>query len=183
MKKNVLVITGSPRKGGNTDLLAQAFAKGAEAAGHEVTIFNAAADPVQPCRACDGCWSKGAACVFEDGFTRLAPLMLKADAIALCGPVYWFSFSAQLKSVIDKIYSLSGESSPQKLKGTMYLLMCAGEPTVEIFDLAKQEFDNTVSFLGLVNGGYVLAPGVYEKGDINNTDALDRAEKLGRQVA
>ena len=181
MKKNVLLITGSPRKGGNTELLAEAFARGAEAAGHSVTIFNAAADPVQPCRACDACWSKGAACVFDDGFTRLAPLMAKAEAIALCGPIYWFTFSAQLKSVIDKFYPFFGDR-PQQLKGSMYLLMCAGDPSSEIFDLARQEFDRSVESLGLINGGHVLAPGAYEKGDIKITDALNQAEKLGRQI-
>lgn len=182
MKKNVLVITGSPRKGGNTDLMAEAFINGAKAAGHDVTLFNTAADPIQPCRACDACWSKGKACVFDDGFTRLAPLMEKADAIALCSPVYWFSFSGQLKMAIDKLYSLHGRDE-HKLKATAYLLMAAGDPSPDIFTAAKHEFDNSVSALGLPIGGYVLAAGVYAKGDIKNTDFLDQAEKLGREIA
>lgn len=181
MKKNVVVVTGSPRKGGNTDLMAEAFVKGAKAAGHDVTVFNAAADPIQPCRACDACWSKGSACVFEDGFTRLAPLMEQADVIAFCSPVYWFSFSGQLKMAIDKLYPF-GEGE-RKLKATMYLLMAAGDPSPEIFAAAKQEFEQSVSHLGLPIGGYVLAAGVYAKGDIKNTDFLAQAEKLGKAIA
>lgn len=183
MKKNVLVITSSPRKGGNSDVLAEAFIRGAEAAGHEIARFNAAADPIQPCKACDACWSKGKACVFDDGFDRLAPLLEKADAIVFCGPVYWFSFNAQLKLVIDKLYAFSG-NAPRKLKASAYLLMCAGDPSPEIFSIAKQEYAAILPYLNLKPAGELLVPGAYAKGDIQkNTDALARAEMLGREVA
>lgn len=181
MKKNVLVITGSPRKGGNSDMLAEAFMRGAKAAGHSAVKFDAAADPVQPCSACNACWSKGRACVADDGFVRLAPLLENADAIALCGPVYWLSYSAQLKAAIDKFYAFSGESE-RKLKGSMYLLMCAGDPSPDVFSFVKQGFEGSAAFLGLDLGGEVLVPGVNEKGDIENTGALARAEQLGRDV-
>ena len=182
MKKNVLVITGSPRKNGNTDQLADAFMKGAKAAGHEVARFNAAEDLILPCRGCNACWSKGNACVFDDGFLRLAPLLEKADAIVFCGPVYWFSFSAQLKLVIDKLYAFSG-NAPKKLKGSSYLMMCAGDPSPDIFSIVKKEYEAIVPYLGLKPSGELLVPGVYEVGDIKNTDALARAEQLGRGVA
>ena len=179
MKKNVVVITGSPRKGGNSDLMAEAFAKGAEATGHSVAVFNAAADPIQPCRACDACYSKGQACVFEDGFTRLAPLLEEADVTVFSSPVWWFSCSGQMKMVVDKLYAFSG-NSVKKLKGTAYLLMCAGDPEPDIFTSVKHEYENSLSHLGFTDGGQLLVPGVYEKGDIKNTDALSRAEQLGR---
>lgn len=179
MKKNVVVITGSPRKGGNTDMLADAFIQGAKAAGHEVTKFDAVADPLQPCRACDACYSKGEACVFDDGLRRLAPLLEKADVIVFSSPVWWFSWSGQMKMVIDKLYPFSG-NSVKKLKGSSYLLMCAGDPSSEIFTAVKHEYENSMPHLGLTDGGQLLIPGVYAKGDIKNTDALSRAEQLGR---
>ncbi|MDL2271672.1 flavodoxin family protein [Desulfovibrio sp. OttesenSCG-928-I05] len=181
MKKNVLVITGSPRKGGNSDLLANAFAKGAKEAGHDVTIFDAASDPVQPCQACDACWSAGAACVADDGFARLAPLMECADAIVFCGPVYWYSFSSQIKLVIDKLYAFA--QTPEKLEANMYLMMVAGDPSPEIFSIVTQEFDSSVKFFGREAAGHLLIPGVYAKDDIRNSDALARAEAFGRNVA
>lgn len=182
MKRNVVVITGSPRKGGNTDMLTDAFMQGAKAAGHEAVKFDADADAVLPCRGCNACWSKGSACVFDDGFRRLAPLLEKADVIALCGPIYWFSYGAQLKAAIDKFYAFSG-NAPKKLKGAMYLLMCAGDLSMDIFSAVKQEYEGSVGFLGMVNGGELLVPGVYEKGDIAKTDALAKAEQLGRGIA
>ena len=179
MKKNVVVITGSPRKGGNSDRMAEAFVKGAKAAGHAVSVFNAAEDPIQPCRACDACYSKGRACVFEDGFARLAPLLEQADVTVFCSPVWWFSFSGQMKMAIDKLYAFT--MTQKKLKGSAYLLMCAGDPSPEIFTAAKHEYENSIPYLGWTDGGQLLVPGVYEKGDIEKTDALARAEKLGRE--
>lgn len=179
MKKNVVVITSSPRKGGNTDMLADAFMQGAKAVGHEVAKFDAAADPIQPCRACDACYSKGQACVFEDGFNRLAPLLEKADVIVFSSPIWWFSFCGQMKMVIDKLYAFSG-NSVKKLKGAAYLLMCAGDPSPDIFTAAKHEYENSIPYLGLTDGGQLLVPGVYAPGDVKATDALSRAEQLGR---
>lgn len=181
MKKNVVVISGSPRKGGNSELLAEAFIRGAREAGHEVGQFDAHADPVKPCQACDGCFSKGRACVFDDGFARLSPLLEKADAIVFCGPLWWFSYSTQIKAVIDKLYAYF--HAPDKLKGAMYLLMCAGDPSADIFSIVRPEFEQSVAALGLKMGGQLLVPGVLDKGDIKSTGALDEAEQLGRNLA
>ncbi len=179
MKKKVVVITGSPRKNGNTEMLADAFIKGAESAGHQVSKFDAAADPIQPCRACDACYSKGKACVFDDGFNRLATVLEDADVTVFSSPVWWFSCSGQMKMVVDKLYAFSG-NSVKKLKGTSYLLMCAGDPSPEIFTAVKHEYENSVPHLGLTDGGQLLVPGVYALGDIKNTDALARAEVMGK---
>ncbi len=182
MKKNVVVITGSPRKGGNSEALATAFIQGAQSVGHEVAKFDAAADPVHPCRACDACWSKGKACVFDDGFTRLAPLLENADVIVLCGPVYWFSHSAQLTAAIDKFYAFTKDAAPRKLQGTMYLLLCAEDTRPEVFFGVKQEFHEMHTYLEMANGGELLVNGVGGKGDIPKTDALTRAEQMGREL-
>ncbi len=182
MTKHVLVVTGSPRKGGNSSLLAEAFMQGATAAGHEVMTFDAVADPVQPCRACDACWSKGKACVFPDGFDRLSPLLEQADAIVLCGPVYWYSHAAQLKAAIDKLHAYAMPQAPRKLKGALCLLMCAADASSDAFAAVKLELASSAKFLGLPEGGQLLVPGLLEKGAVKNTDALVRAERFGREL-
>ena len=116
MKKKILVLTGSPRNGGNSDLMADAFIKGARAAGHEVVKVKTDEKNVRGCKACCACYSKGAACVIDDDFNEIAPHLENADVIAMVTPVYWYTFSAQLKAVIDRMYALCvGESlSAQK---------------------------------------------------------------------
>lgn len=184
MKKNIVVITGSPRRGGNSDLMAEAFAKGARDAGATVNLFNAAADPVKPCMACDACWKKGKPCVFDDGFDRLGPMLEQADAVVLCGPVYWFTFSAQLRAATDKFYAYLSENALRKPKWSgMALLMCAGDTDPEVFSGAVTTYRLAAKYLGLADLGQVLATGAYEKDAIRNTDALVRAEQLGRAIA
>ena len=104
--KNILILTGSPRVGGNSDLMADAFQKGAESAGHKVVRYEAGRNAILPCRACEACFSNGKACVWDDRFSNeLAPLIEEADVIVLATPLYWFTFPAQLKAAIDKMYS------------------------------------------------------------------------------
>lgn len=93
MNKRILILTGSPRRGGNSDLMADAFAKGASEAGNIVMRFDTAHKHIQGCRACDNCFSKeNKACIFNDDFNELASLMAESDVIVFCTPLYWYSF-------------------------------------------------------------------------------------------
>lgn len=180
MGKNVLIITGSARKQGNSALLAEAFAKGARSAGHEVTVFDSAANPVKGCVACDTCWSKGKACSFDDGFDQLGPLLEKADTLVLCGPLYWFTFTAQQKAALDKFYSYMVPQCPNKLKLQESVLLMCGEDTDEAaFAGPLATYKSIVGYLKLTDKGTLLAPGVWAKGDIKKTEALAQAEKMG----
>ncbi len=123
-KKKILVITGSPRKGGNSSLLADAFIRGAENAGHTITRFNAAHKQIKGCIACNKCYSKESACVFKDDFNELAPTLESADLVAFVTPLYWFTFPTQIKAAIDKMYALVVGERNLKGKETM-LLICA----------------------------------------------------------
>jgi len=101
--KNILVLTGSPRKDGNSDLLANAFIEGARTSGNEVILFEVGKMKVNGCDSCLTCSKEGASCTFDDDFIKLIPLLEKADMIVFCTPLYYFSFSSQLKSVIDRL--------------------------------------------------------------------------------
>ncbi len=106
MSKKIVVITGSPRKNGNSFAMADAFVKAAEAKGHTVTRFDAAFLKIGGCHACETCFKTGKACSFDDDFNTIAPAILEADAIVFTTPVYWYSIPSQIKGVIDRIYSL-----------------------------------------------------------------------------
>lgn len=183
MAKNIVVIGGSGRRKGNSELLADAFAKGATAAGHTVNRFETASDPIQGCIGCDACWSKGKPCVFDDGFDRLYPLLEQADVIVFAGPVYWYTVSALLKSAIDKLYAYYGPASKKKPGiSESVLLMTAEEDDVAVFGPSVDAYRKSIELIEWQDRGQVLVPGVNKKGDIAGNEGLARAEKLGREI-
>lgn len=94
MSKKVVVITGSPRKKGNSFAMTDAFIKAAEEKGHTVTRFDAAMMKVSGCRACESCFKTGKACSFDDAFNTIAPAILESDAVVFTMPVYWYTIPA-----------------------------------------------------------------------------------------
>lgn len=108
MAKKILVITASPRSNGNSAVLASHIVKGAEASGANVEIVDVTEleHKVAGCMACDGCHPDKLRCVQEDDITDLVADFPNYDTIVLVTPVYFFGFPAQLKIVIDRLYSL-----------------------------------------------------------------------------
>ncbi len=179
--KNILVLTGSPRKKGNSDLMADAFIKGANTQGHKITKFDTAGKTIGGCRACDKCWSKGNACIFRDDFSELEPLVEAADVLVLVSPLYWFSMSSQIKAAIDRLYAYDAPNCqrPLKIKESI-LLTCAADS--EVFEGIIQTYNHIVDYLKWKNAGILAVPNVNKKGDILKTDALLQAELLGRKI-
>ena len=108
MAKKILVITASPRSNGNSAVLASHIVKGAEASGANVEVVDVTEleHKVAGCMACDGCHPDKLRCVQEDDITGLVADFPNYDTIVLVTPVYFFGFPAQLKIVIDRLYSL-----------------------------------------------------------------------------
>ena len=100
MSKNILVISTSPRKNGNSALLAEEFARGAADAGHRVEIISLRDKNIGFCRGCYGC--RSGACVLKDDMAEVLQKMIDADVIVLASPVYFYSIDAQLKALIDR---------------------------------------------------------------------------------
>ncbi|MDD2472570.1 MULTISPECIES: flavodoxin family protein [unclassified Methanoculleus] len=178
MSKKILVLTGSPRKGGNSDLMADAFIKGAQAAGHAVTKYETGLKKINGCKACNECYSKGDACVFRDDFNTLAPLMEQSDVLVLATPMYWFTFPAQLKAALDKMYALLIGGRQSNIKESI-LLACAETTEEADFDGLVRTYGLIASYQKWTDLAHLLVPSVVEKGDILHTDALRRAEELG----
>ncbi len=179
MSKNILVLTGSPRKHGNSSILAEAFIRGATEKGHTVTTFNASKN-MGGCKACDRCWSNGRACIFVDAFIELEPLLEQADALIFVSPLYWFGFSAQLKAAIDRTYAYLSPNTLRPLKiRESALLVCAGDTDTSVFNGLVSTYETMLLHLNWKNFGILTIPGVLEKGDILNTDAQEKARQLG----
>ncbi len=180
MKKSILVLTGSPRVGGNSDLLADAFKKGATEAGHEVIQCEVGKKNIMGCKACDTCYSKGKPCSFDDDFNSIAPLLEKTDMVVFVTPLYWFTFPAQLKAAIDKMYSFIIGGKKLKIKESM-LLVC-GEDEESVFDGIINTYKRMVCYQKWTDRGHLIVPGVLNKGDVLSTEYLVLAEKMGRNI-
>ncbi|MDO4574140.1 MAG: flavodoxin family protein [Planctomycetia bacterium] len=179
MARNILIITGSPRRNGNSDLLAKAFAEGAKEAGHKVKFFSASKDAVLPCQACDKCWKKGNACVFDDGFRKLEKLLPEADTLVFATPLYWFAFSAQLKAAIDKLYAFVNEKCPTPLKvRETFLIVSAETDEKKDFGGVQKTYKSILQYMKWKNLGELYACELGPKGSVSQ-EYLDVAKQAG----
>ena len=181
MSKKIVVITGSPRKNGNSFAMTEAFISAAEAKGHTVTRFDAAMRNVGGCHACETCYKTGKACSFEDDFETLAPAILEADAVVFTMPVYWYSIPAQIKGVIDKLYSLvvGGKDIAGK---ACALIACCEEEDMTVLDGVRVPIERTAALIKWKMVGEVLIPGVLNVGDIDKTDGCKKAAALADAI-
>ena len=181
MGKKIVVITGSPRKNGNSFAMTDAFIAAAEAKGHIVTRFDAALKKVGGCRACETCYSTGKACTFDDDFNLIAPAILDADAIVFTMPVYWYSIPAQIKGVIDRIFSLviGGKDIAGK---ECALITCCEEEDMSVMDGVRVPMERMCALNKWKMVGEVLIPGVFNAGDIDKTDGCKKAAALADMI-
>ena len=181
MSKNIVVITGSPRKKGNSFAMTDAFIQAAEARGHKVTRFDAASLQVGGCHACETCYSTGKACTFDDDFNTIAPAILAADAVVFTMPVYWYSIPAQIKAVIDKLYALVVGGKDYAGKACA-LIACCEEEDMTVLDGVRVPMERTAALLKWNIVGEVLVPGVLNAGDIDRTDGIQQAAALAEKI-
>ena len=179
--KHILVITGSPRPDGNSALLAQAFIEGAKAAGNEITLVEARKLKINACIACRTCFTTGTACSFDDDFNALVPMMEKADIIVFCTPLYWFTFPAPLKAVIDKLYAFTVGRKNLRGKESI-LLVCAGLKDMKVFEGLMLSYDMMLNYLKWQKREIFTVLNVDKIGDIKNTGSLIKAKNIGLNI-
>ena len=181
MSKKIVVITGSPRKNGNSFAMTDAFIKAEEAKGNIVTRFDAAFKKVGGCRACEPCYSTGKACSFDDDVNTVATAILEADAIVFTMPVYWYSIPAQIKGVIDRIFSLvvGGKDISGK---ECALITCCEEEDMSGMDGVRIPMERRCALNKWNMVGEVLIPGVLNVGDIDKTDGCKKAAALAEII-
>lgn len=181
MSKKIVVITGSPRKKGNSFAMTDAFIQAAQAKGHQIIRFDAAMLNVTGCRACETCYKTGKACSFDDDFNTIAPAVLAADAVVFTMPVYWYSIPAQIKSVIDKLFSLvvGGKDYAGK---ECAVIACCEEEDMSVLDGVRIPMERTAALLKWKMAGEVMVPGVLNIGDIEKTDGCAQAAALADKI-
>ena len=178
--KKVLILSGSPRKGGNSDILCDEFMKGALSVGADVEKIRVAEKKISPCSGCYYCKESGGRCAFNDDMTEILEKIIAADVIVLSSPVYFYSVCAQLKAVIDRTVARWTEIENKIL----FYIMTAAEEDEDTMDGTLACFHG---FAKCVNGyeerGILYGKGVYEKGEIKNRPELMQiAFEMGQAV-
>lgn len=178
-KMKIVVLTGSPRKNGNSAYLAEQFIKGAEEKGHEVFRFDCAFKKVEPCRACNRCGMNGP-CIFNDDFSELRPHLVEADMVVFATPMYYFGISAQMKRVIDRFYAINGQIKGAPKKAAF--LMTYADTSKKEADPMIVHYHTLMDYLGWTNVGEVVASGVWTAGSVRGTDYPGQAYLLGKSM-
>lgn len=175
----IIVLIGSMRKGGNTDLLAQAFIKGASK-NHEVETVSVADYQINSCIGCNSCFAReGNNCFQHDDMHVVYEKLRTADIVVVASPVYFYGVSAQLKALIDRLHTPMRNDFQIKKLG----LLSVGAATLPgLFDAIKMQYQLVLDFFHLESIGMVLVNGVKEKGDIVGNPALEEAYRLGEAV-
>lgn len=174
---NIVVISGSPRKSGNTEIMAETFAKGAMENGHEVTIKKLSQLKVWPCTACKYCFTSGGVCSQKDDMTEILEVVDQADMLVFASPIYWFDITAQLKCVIDRMYARGKIGFHHKYVG---LLLNSGAPGV--YDAAVAQYKATNSYLKWQDKGIIRIAGMEDKGSMNYSDKLKDVFEFGKSL-
>lgn len=177
MSKKVLILSGSPRKGGNSDLLCDEFARGAAEAGHQVEKIRVAEKNIGYCRACYAC--KTGKCAIDDDMGQVLQQMIDADVLVLASPVYFYAIDAQLKAVIDRTVARWLEVKNKEF----YYIVTAAEEDKSAAEATLACFRGYADCVqGAVEKGVVYGMGVYEKGKIKGTKAMTEAYEMGKKV-
>ena len=176
---NILIIKTSPRRGGNSDALADKFAEGATEAGHNVETVSLAGKQIGFCRGCLACQKTGR-CVIDDDANAIRQKMHDADTIVWATPVYYYSVSGQMKTMIDRSNPLYG--SDYKFTD-IYLLAAAAEDEPTTASGATTALQGWIDCFERARlAGVVFAGGVNERGDIAGHPALEKAREAGRKA-
>lgn len=176
---NILVLSGSPRKGGNTDLLVDAFVKGASPK-HHVEVVSVHDYKINPCMGCNACFRReDHACCQKDDMQIVYEKMAKAEMLVIASPVYFYGLSAQLKTVIDRFHN--------PIRDTFHihktaLLLVGAASLPELFDSIIMQYELCLKFFKMEDVGRVLVRGAKDKGDVKNGDSLQKAFELGQSI-
>lgn len=190
--KEILVLNGSPRVRGNTTALVDAFVRGAKEVGHRVHVCNIREMNIHPCIGClQGGRDPESPCVQKDGMEQIYALYRKADYIVFASPLYFWSFSAQMKMVIDRLFAAmegAPEGDAPAYQSNLTVKKCmmivpAEEDHAANFELINQYYDGYLARMGWKDAGRLLVGGLMQVGDIaKKPNALLQAHDLGRSI-
>lgn len=185
MSKKIVILNGSPRKGGNTACLCEVFTQGAEASGHTVLRFDLQQMNIHGCLGClKGGKDLASPCVQKDDMDKIYPAYKEADIVVLASPMYFWSVTSQLKAAFDRLFAVAETNSNyQNPRKDCIMLMAAEGDSQSNWKPVLDYYHALLGHLGWKDCGTVLAGGVMNIGDIEGKTSLDEARKLGASIS
>ena len=177
--KKVVVINSTPRKGGNSEILAEKFAEGARAAGHSVEVITVRELELKFCVGCMYCHTHDK-CALNDGMNALYETVQNADVLCFASPVYFYAVCGQRKIFLDRLNPLYTRKNSFK---DVYLLAAAAENDGNAMNGSVCDIQGWVDcFEGATLKDVLRGIGVTDRGEINATDFPRLAFKMGTAV-
>ena len=188
--KKALIVYGSPRKNGNTNMLLKKLLEGIKDSGHSIHVKKVFLRElcIFPCRECAHCEAAGTCCI-EDDMQKIYPELEEADYVILSSPMFFYHVTAQTKALIDraqalwvKKYILKRTKNTAKKRGGWFIAVGAtrGDKLFEGSVLTMKYFFDA---LGIPYAGDLFVKGVDRKGDVlDHPEALSQAYQLGREI-
>lgn len=182
MSKNVLIISSSMSQTKNTKKLCEQFAKGAKEASNNVELLELKGKKINFCLGCNTCQANGGTCVYKDDAPEILEKMIKADIIVLASPIYFYSVTGQLKTLIDRTYAKFMQMSDKEF---YFILSCAApyaEPFKDDLDIAADTFRGFIKCLpNAKEMGVIIGDNTMET-EIENSKAYKDAYNFGKNI-
>ena len=178
MSKKVLILSGSPRKNGNSDYLCDKFMEGAQSVGHDVEKIFVSDKNIGFCRACYACRNTGK-CFQKDDMEEILTQILVADVLVLASPVYFYAINGQMKTLIDRTLPVWMQIKDKEF----YYILTAAEDSEAIMQRSVECFRGFADcFQGIQEKGVIYGHGLYEKQDVQKSLYVQQALEMGRNI-
>ncbi len=179
MNKNVLILSGSPRKNGNSETLCRQFELGAKDAGNHVELLSLRDQEIRYCTGCGAC-NTTHRCVQKDQMAEILDKMCGADVIVMATPVYFYTMDAQMKTLIDRTVPRYQEITGKDF----YFILTAADTQQENLERTMVGFRGFTEecLEGAVEKGVLYATGVWNKGEVDTTSFMEQAYQMGHSV-
>ena len=174
---NVIILNGSPRRGANTETMANAFAEEARACGHEAEVLDVGRMDIHGCLGCRYCFAHEGACVQKDDMAAVLDKLRQADVVVFASPIYWFDVTAQEKAAIDRLYAFGGVGFP--FHKVALLLDSHSEG---VYDAAIAQYKATCAYCKWESLGIVTVSGMEERNSMASSPKLAEVRELAHRI-
>ena len=174
--KRVVLLSASPRKNGNSDILCHQFIKGAENAGHTCELISLYEKKIDFCKACYACFKTGK-CVLKDDMAEVLEKIQESDVLVIATPTYFLTMNGMLKTTIDRFLP-----KWQELGGHEVYLIITGHDSRSGLELVGDELTGIFQNLGNEIRGIIWGENVWQKGEVRTTKAMEEAYQAGLNI-